>query len=233
MLHASVDPDFFEGKEARVGEAGPVAGAFEYEASFAGEADEQGERVVRRTELDTSPSRIPPRMTLGIISPMIPIPFIGCFSWKLRPLLLPAAELLRQRLFLFLVSWGVGVLHGVVVVQEVSGEGRGRDEIEVRAEGATGGHGVSVGGAGPFEKGEVVRAGWKVIGGRASSGILFFGATGNDRNDKGNEANGANAKGGIFKWSERADGNALVRHFVKIGGRFLILVGDTGGSFPS
>ncbi len=46
MLHAAVDPNFFEGKEARVGEAGPVAGAFEYEASFAGEADEQGERVV-------------------------------------------------------------------------------------------------------------------------------------------------------------------------------------------
>ena len=129
---------------------------------------------------------------------------------------------MRQGLFLFLVSWGVGVLHGVVVVQEVSDEGRGRDEIKVRAEGAAGGHGVSVRGAGSFEKGEVVRGGWKVVGGGAGGGILFFGAPGNDRNDKGNEGKRANAKGGVFKWSERADGNAFVRHFVKIGGRFFI-----------
>lgn len=153
---------------------------------------------------------------------MIPIPFICSLSWNLRPLFLPAAELLRQGLFLFFVSWGVSVLHGVVVVQEVSGEGRGRDEIEVRAEGTAGGHGVSVGGAGSFEKGEVVRAGCKVVGGRAGGGILFLGATGNDRNEKGNEANRANAKGGVSEWSERADGNAFVRHFVKIGGRFFI-----------
>ena len=85
-----------------------------------------------------------------------------------------------------------------MVVQEVSGEGGGRDETEVHAERAAGGQRVSVGGAGSFEKGEVVRAGWKVVGGRAGGGILFFGATSNDRNDKGYEANGANAEGDVF-----------------------------------